>query len=255
MLYRFTGAQQERIVDLKDLYGGAVFLCGSHPSLNEFPLDRLYQPGIVVAAMNNAAISVRPDLWISADKAECYDKSILRDPGILKFARHVLKEDIIIPNREPQRWRHMPNMIFYHASDTIKAKDYLSNIKAFAWWRNVFMIAIQMLYYLGFRKIYLCGTKFQISSDAQYCYSSNLSDYQIRYNKTTYDMVLSQFKQCSSIIKNAGMSITSCTPQSSINSHVPYVPFDDAIDEALEDYPFVNTIPLRHSSTFRKDKI
>ena len=251
MFYRFTPDSRRKCIDLKDTYSGTIFLCGGHPSLNQEPLDLLYKPGIVTMAMNNTGTVFKPNLWVCADKAMCYSGSIIEDPSIQKFPR-LLYQDDIIHETPLKRWKHMPNTYFYGVSEDFKYHQILETSSLFVWWKNVFMIAVQLCHHLGFRKVYCCGTAFKIPDEKHYAYDVNLSPTQVDYNKRTYHNALGNFVRCQRFLEQGGMEFISCTPDSSINNHIPYIPFTEAIEQTRAKLPEPNLTQVKHSSETSK---
>jgi len=246
LFYRFTKDRRRKAVDLYDLYGGSVFLCGGHPSLKNEDLSLFSKPGISTLAMNNTATMFRPSFWVCADKPECYSPSVIHDPGILKFAR------LCHSHRQVGNgllWNHMPGTLFYSDSESaFKLNNVLHRSNKFAWWKNVFIIAIQLCYRLGFRKIYLCGVGLQIEKDAQYAYPSGLTDGQVNKNKGCYNNVYMQLRDIMPHYNRFGLRFVSCTPDSRSNEFLPYMPLTTAVAETLSNYPKVETINVKHSS-------
>jgi len=254
MFYRFTPDGRQKYIDLKDMQRGAVFICGGHPSLNDEPLELLNQPGIVTMAMNNTATIIRPNIWVCADKPPCYSTSIIKDPGIMKFARLLYAGEKFSDGELMANWNSVPNMFFYGVSPHFTHKTILNDTGALVWWKNVFMIAIQLAYRLGFRKIYLCGTAFNIDPKKQYAFDFKLNDYQQDYNQRTYDNAVQQFVKCLPTFKEHGLEVVSCTPISALNEHIEFMPLTEAIDAELKDYPAHDLTGIKHSSEFKENK-
>lgn len=260
MFYRFTKDGCRQTVDLKDLYPNEdLFLIGSHPSLKQENLDLFQQPGIVTMAMNNAATVVRPNIWLGADcVTKCYSKSIMRDPAIMKFARLTYVDDILFGDKtdNPVRLRHMPNMYFYGLSSNYNHTNFLneSNGNGLVWWKNVFTMAIQLAYQLGFRRIFCVGTAFSVSQSQQYAYEigESLNDYKIKYNQRTYDDAVKRLTKCLPHMQQCGLSIVSCTPFSKLNDHIPFQKFQSAIAEVTAKQPAPDLSGVMHSSELSK---
>lgn len=251
MFFRFTEDGRQKTCDLRDLHSGALVLCGGHPSLADEPLELLAQPGIVTMAMNNAALTLRPDLWVCADHASCYAPAILRDPGVLKFAR-LLYWNEPLPDGGP--WHRAPSTLFYGVSDSaFHSGNLLDDHLCFAWWKNVFVIALQLAYRLGFRKVYLAGAGFNVPNGRHYAFDHQLTGEQSEYSARTYDRVVDQVRQALPHFAERGFSLVSCTPGSALNAYLPFLPLRDAVEEILRDYPRRSTDGLRHSSEFTEE--
>lgn len=222
MFFRYVGGLRIA-VDLDGLFGGSVFLVGGHPSVKEH-LPKLEARGLSTMAMNNTGTVFRPTLWVGADKPDHYSPSIYHDPTIMKFAM-VSRASIIADGRP---WHRFPNMWFVVGIDQ-KARDLFLPGRDFAWWKNVFTMALQILHRLGFSRVYCVGSKFCISQEEQYSYESNLNPEQVRYNQRTYDMVISWMRQILPHAHRSHFEIISCTPGSKLNGFVQYMDLDEAI--------------------------
>ena len=101
----------------------------------------------------------------------------------MKFAmisrRNILAHDI--------DWKFIPNTYFFGTTDKWDIHNFLNLNRDFVWWKNTFYIAIQLLYRLGFRKVYLVGCKFDIDNDKkQYSYDTKLDEGAVKWNQKTY---------------------------------------------------------------------
>lgn len=247
MFYRFTQDGRRKTADLKDAFGGSIFVCGGHPSLLNEPLERFYEPSIVSLAMNNTATLFKPNLWIGADKAQCYSQSILKDPSIIKFGRLMYRDDII--DEQPlSRWRQMPNQWFYVIDEDYNHQTVCHDSNTLVWWKNVFILTVQLCYRLGFRKVYFCGTAFKMEDDKHYAYDVTLTADQLDYNRRTYHCALGDFVRCLPVFRRNGMDFISCTPESNMNQHIEFIPFTEAIDETRRQIPPIDLTHTKHSS-------
>jgi len=254
MLYRYNRANNRIPMDLDNLYQGSVILAGGSPVLLEdkLNLSRLKTPGIMVASMNNTATVVPSDLWICGDKPKCYSPRILRDPKLTKFAmisrRNILAADYI-------DWKFIPNTYFYGTTDQCTIENFLNNNRDYVWWKNTFYIAIQILYRMGFRRIFLIGCQFKISAERHYAYDVKLDEGAVKWNKMTYNTVVNNMIKLKPTFERKGLEIISCTPDSPLNEHYPTNTLEGAINEILEDYPKTHELDkVVHSSFFKKEK-
>jgi hypothetical protein len=238
MFYRYVG-QRRKAIDLDGIFDGSCFLIGGAPSLSAVK-DKFIGKPIVKMAMNNAATVVRPDLWVGADIPSNYSSSVILDPAPMKFTYISRRDDVI--NDIP--WKNIPNTYFVSSSQ-IKECSFFLNGRDFVWLKNVFTLALQILYRLGFNKVYTIGCAFKINKDSQYSYDTKLNDEQIKYTLNTYNSVMNQLAE---ILRNTpqGFELISCTPDSRLNDLVKYVSIDDAIKEAVSHIPTPNTIDCKH---------
>lgn len=239
MFFRFDGAVRKAI-DLDNIFSGSCFLLGGSPCLAEMKNKIAYQP-VAKMAMNNTATIVRPDLWVGADISKNYSTSILADPALMKFT-YISRRDTPVGDK---KWRDMPNTYFM-SSRQMKPNEFFLKNRDFSWDKNVFMLAIQLLYRLGFRRVYLLGCSFKIAQDNQYCYETRLDKGQVRYNQRTYDTAIRQVKGILGPAKEAGYEIISCTPDSKINDIVPFCDLNKVLQEELSKVPPHSTLDCNH---------
>lgn len=252
MLYRFTPDGRRLTLDPTGLYSGALFLCGSHPSLAAEPLDLLSKRGVVTLAMNNAAALFRPTLWIGADRPDCYARTVLEDAGILKLARLLYAEDEV-PGAG-RRWRELPGTLFYGVDDQrFTPESLLADWPTYVWWKNVFVIALQVAYRLGFRTVYLAGVGFTIPKGRVYAFDATLNAAETDYNRRTYAGTLEQVVAALPHLAASGLSLVSCTPGSALNDHLPFVPFREAVERVTSALPEPDTRALPHASRFQDE--
>ena len=232
MFYRFVN-KVRKAVDLENFHSGSCFLVGGNPQI-ECPdqWELLQKSGIMTMAMNNVAVKFKPTFWIGADKPINYSKSILYDSSFLHFAYLSRCTEKI----EDKVWWDLDNTLFIGSSADIKAKNFFKPLNHFVWWQNVFMIAIQILYHLGFRTVYTVGCKFEIYQQGQYSYGNFLTPEQVNYNKKTYRMVLGQLNGIIPHFEEAGFELVNCT-MNSVLSGIKFMNFKDAIDLELSKIP------------------
>ena len=239
MFYRFVGLRRKAI-DLDSLYSGACFLMGGSPCLNEVK-DELDKAPVVKVAMNNTGTIVRPTIWIGADKAENYSPSILADPTIMKFAV-ISRRDCEVDGKP---WRSLPNT-FFVSTKQMKPKEFFVPSRDFAWDKNVFTMALQLVYRLGFREVYTVGCSFKITKDAQYCYDTKLNENQVQYTQNTYNSALRQLRGLLPVAEKHDFRIFSSTPDSALNDLVDYVPLERAIAKVASAIPPHDTTSCKH---------
>lgn len=242
MFYRFVD-DERRAVDLENIHSGSCILVGGAPDLeNPDQWKMLQQLGITTMAMNNVATNFKPTYWVGADKSDNYSKSIIHDPSYLHFG--YLSRCTSVSDGKP--WKDYRNTIFLGSSEHIKASEFFDPLKHFVWWRNVFLLAIQVLYHLGFKKIYLLGCSFNISSEEQYSFETRLTAEQIDYNKNTYNMVLGQLKDIMPYFERHNFELISCTEESKLNNVIDYMKFEDVIKIMKDEIPKHDSINVDH---------
>jgi len=100
--------------------------------------------------------------------------------------------------------------------------------------------------------MYFCGVGLGIDKNKQYAYGTKLSDNQVEYNSRTYSQVFDQFKTHLPYFTEVGMEFYSCTEDSPMNTIIPFLTLNQAIQKVLENFPEHDTINVKHSSEFLK---
>jgi hypothetical protein len=239
MFFRYIGGMRKSI-DLDDIFSGSCFLLGGAPCLGDVK-DKLENTPVIKFAMNNTATIVRPDLWVGADVSKNFSDSVLLDPGPMKFAYITRRDNMICGTK----WKDVPNTYFM-TSVEMKSNEFFIKNRDFVWDKNVFTLALQIAYRLGFRRVYLVGCSFKITQDSQYCYSTKLDAGQVRYNQRTYNTAVDKLKNLLRFADSAKLEIISCTPDSKANDILRYVPLDDALQEELAKIPPHSTVGCNH---------
>ncbi len=248
MFFRYDG-EIRKSMDLDNVFSGACFLLGGSPCLMDSK-DKIANQPIIKMAMNNAATIVRPDLWVGADISKNYSTSVLVDPGVMKFT-YISRRDNQVNGR---KWKEMPNTYFMSSKQT-KPNEFFLRGRDFSWDKNVFVLAIQLAYRLGFRKVYLLGCSFKIAQDKQYCYETRLDKAQVEYNQKTYNVAIRQVRSLLGPAKDAGFEIISCTTDSKINEIVPFIDLDQALRDELSTIPAHDTVNCDHPKERDEDSV
>lgn len=250
MLYRYTKSQMRIPIDLYGIFEGeSCFLAGGSPVLKNENLEQLGEPGMNVMAMNNTASIVPCTMWIGCDKPPCYSQRIISDPRIMKFGV-ISRRDYEVGGKA---WKYYPNTYFMPTNDKFfNINNFLSMHRDFVWWKNTFYIAIQLLYRLGFRKIYLAGCQFKIKENKQYAYDTKLDKGMVGWNQKTYNYCVTVMKQLKPCFEKNGLEIISVTPDSPLNDIYRHISLDEAVKEVLKDFPKeYDTKNCKHSSEMK----
>lgn len=254
MFFRYTKSGLRIPVDLDGCWEGTCFIAGGAPSLaKEKNLKMLYQPGMNVLALNNTAMTLenKVTFWLGGDKPVCYSPRILMDPKILKFAIISRKLEKV----NGVEWYKLPSTFFFGTHDQFNTRNFLRFDRDFVWWKNTFYIAVQLAYRLGFRTVYLIGCGFHKKDKTDYSYNTKLDKAQKDWNERVYSKTVEGMKNLKPAIEKAGLQIISATKDSELNGIYPYVSFDDAIEDAMLDFPMDYEIEkCVHSSVLKSDK-
>ena len=202
-------------IDLSGLWAPhPAFLCGSGPTLPDYPLERLQERGVVSFGINNAAAVAHTKAWTFSDPQSKFHHALYFDPAVMTFAPHPkLKKRIIVKTREgfhstDIKVRDCPNTYGFDRSTQFDPENFFST--AFAHWgsgkhqpKNVepsgclatLLIGVRLLYYLGVRTIYLLG----------------IDHYGNRRRWKKEDRV---FERLLPVFERVGLDIFNCNPKS-----------------------------------------
>lgn len=254
ILLRSTRKGQHRLADLSDLFAGqTALLVGGAPSLKEQPLHLLEQRGVLTAAMNNAAIHFRPDLWISSDHPECYEPQILMDPKIMKFAPVGHADIQLGPAYGNMRYADMPNMFLYIQDNLIPMDAYLDDHKGVPWYMNTLLSSIHILYQLGIRTIILGGSDFSCSPlNAMYAHATALDDLQRKWNMDLYNHLVDELCTLKPYFESKRLLLMDCSKNSRLSHTYKHLTMEEAVAVCLRQFPkeMVDPKTLPHCSKF-----
>ncbi len=113
--------------------GYHVFLILGGPSLNDLPLERLRQRGVVTFAVNNVAAHprIRPQMWTYGDTPWKFHDAIWRDGGVMKFSPQPKDGSKLYTKRDGEfvkLSRHagdMPNVLGVRRNSTFRPDEWL----------------------------------------------------------------------------------------------------------------------------------
>lgn len=203
-----------------------AILVGGGSSLSHIDTTKLTGPGKTVFGLNTTYPHVRPDIWIGMDDPKCYDRKVFYE-GFPKIVRgnHFDKECEGVPLKE------IPGVYFASVSEYEHKADIFYRIgkdtTTFIWDHNVFVTALNLILYMGFKKIYLAGVDFSLDS-GDYSYSKNcLTSEQKNWNSSLYSKLYKYTEWLASTGKFCGIDIESISPNSSINTILPYTSLED----------------------------
>jgi hypothetical protein len=119
--------------------------------------------------------------------------------------------------------------------------------------RSVMLAAFKMMYYLGFRNIYLLGADFKMEKGKDnYAFPQNRTDNLIRGNNQTYQDLNKRFVALLPEFYEKGLKVYNCNKDSNLTSF-PYMSYENAVKNATE--PFNKTIDtLGWYDQYEKDK-
>lgn len=239
-------------VSLSQFYAGrSAFLVLSGPSLNQLDLEQLNQRGIVSMGVNNSWAVHRPNLWCCVDPPNRFLDAGWKDPGILKFIPSSLmnaKLGVQNPDgtiRESAfRVRQMPGVFGFRRADAFDHRTFLID-DAVHWGclegdqdavsiqgkRSVMLVALRMLHYLGFSRVFLLGCDFTMSDEQKYAFDEGRSANAIKHNNALYASLAKRFDAMREHFKKHNYQVYNCSPGSQLESF-ERMQFSEAIELA-----------------------
>lgn len=239
----FTDVKKNVIPIENHFKGYPCFITVGGPSLKNFELDKLNQPGIMTFGVNNSPSIYRPKLWTFVDDPDKFLLSIWQDPTIMKFSPHAKNNKYLFNSA---KWREAnitvgecPNVVYYHRNEHFQPDKFLSektvnwgNHKSRGGTRSVFLAAIKICYLLGFRTLFLVGCDFKMEMGKQnYAFSQERTKASVNNNNKTYQVLNERFDTLRPIFEENNFFVFNCTPNSGLKSF-PFIDFNDAIDIA-----------------------
>lgn len=212
--FQKTGDDYQKLTYLNRYLGESIILCGTGPSLHDVDPGALRKKGLPILGLNNAFEVVELDFWMAFDGPTQFDKKIWAKDCV-KFYTWNWRKEAAVKNGK--------NILFYKAygleggspegfdEDLVVNGPYIN----FVFEGCTFPMALHMVYWLGFRKVFLVGCDFGGES-----YLSALSE------EFHEDHQLLNLKKGLNALRGASdagaLELISCTANSPINSFLPY---------------------------------
>lgn len=199
--------------------GQSIILCGTGPSLHDMDADKLKGSQLPLFGLNNAFEVVDLDFWMAFDEPGQFDKK-LWSRDCIKFYPWDYRNKYIV--------RKASNVFFYKAYGLSRenhegGEEFREDLELggpyinFIFEGYTFSMALHMIYWLGFSKVFLAGCDFGGESQ--------LSELSSNYNEADQQCVLQKGLECLEEIKSRGaLELVSCTADSPINEFLPYQP-------------------------------
>ena len=201
-------------------------------------------PGVISVAINNAALVHEPDIMVALDSVNTISWGLLNNPRILKLLNYSRAFEEI----EGKRLCYQPNTLFFDllGEQDITMAEFCSPHGPLPFWRNTFFTALAAMYQLGFKKVYLIGCTFDASSS--YANRQQISDRARKHNESRYRELAEHLKTLLPMVKDEGMEVFNCHPDSPIEDVCPYVPYEDAIGEIVMQATSIPFNEFRHAA-------
>lgn len=236
------------------------FYIGAGPSLLSQPLGLLSSRGILTFAVNNvAAKTVKPNLWCCGDEPKSFHDVIWNDPTILKFcpANKSQKHYYIDGKNSDQAARFTPNTFIYNLPTKSRFDENKFLSEDVCTWgndtnivdtvgqkggRSIMLVAFKLMYFLGFKRIYLLGCDFNMQHDKKksgygltYAFPQYKHQGGVASNNKCYEILNKRFKVLYPKLKEKGVQVFNCTPNSGLTAF-PVMDFEEAIKIASKPF-------------------
>lgn len=231
MLYWASKSDADIPINLQGFYNGAtVFFIGCGPSLKQIDLSVFERErGLMTMAVNNiAARNIKPNLWISADTPIQFHENIWRDPTILKFVR---RSNYYKPIRTGEFVRNMPAVYYFDINEDFDSNSFLTeptvnfgnHSNSYDEFGNkggrcVMLMALKILYYLGFKYIYLVGCDFNMRFEEPYAFEQGKHKGGCSSNNDKFRLMNDRLTSLAPKFKAAGVTVKNCTPNSKLTA-------------------------------------
>lgn len=252
-LYFYTNNGQS--VSLKNFYRNQqAFLLLSGPSLNSCDLSQLSKRGIMTMGVNNSWSIFKPNLWVSVDDPGNFIDTGWKDPTITKFVPVGHYHKLLIVKEESGEFRpsqfkvrDMPGVYYFRRNLKFQSRTFLTE-NTINWGvddetvdelgckggRSVMLAAVKILYYLGFRTIYLLGADFNMEVGKQnYAFKQDRTESSVKGNNSTYRNLDKRFTAMLPDFNAAGLQVYNCYKDSGLKAF-QHMSFEKAIEKASE---------------------
>jgi len=242
---------QDEPVPLKGMMKGAsAFLCVNGPkAMAAIDKSLLYKPGITRMCVNNGAKAVRPNLWTCVDPPDRFLKSVYFDPTIMKFVpqgfctKQLWDTELDVPHTK--KLTEAPNVYQYARETGFDPEKFLTSNRV-CWGlgkgqtykkatgvRSVMLVAMRLLYELGFSKIFIVGCDFHMDPDQPYSFKEEKHTGGCRSNNNSYAGLNLMFSEVRRFFEAEGVTIYNTYANSGLRAF-DHIPFEEAIEYALQ---------------------
>jgi hypothetical protein len=179
-----------------------AFLLAGGPSTEDLALDLL--DGQHVMAMNNSHLLHKPTMWTCMDNwhdpFRGLDGSVLAQDDVMKFVPHYRK------TKARNVWRVGVTERFdwwrFFSTETVM------------WDRSTFVVALRILYDLGFRRVFLLGVDFNMQKGKEYAMPQGTYKGHLEGNNRYYVRLQQEFELLQPVFQSLGFHVYNCNPKS-----------------------------------------
>lgn len=255
-MHLYTTSSQS--LSLRNLYRGSHgFIILSGPSLNMHDLSLLSETrGIVTMGVNNSWSVFKPNLWICLDEPHYFLDMCWKDPSIMKFVPFVfsnknigIKDENGKFSKSPLWVNNLPSVLYFKRNLRFRVKEFLteptvnwgvddndSDELGLTGGRNIILAAVKMMYYLGFRTIYLLGADFKMEEGKPtHAFSQHKNLKNIPGHNASFDTINKRFVAMLPEFELAGLRVFNCYEDSGLTAF-PYMSYAEAIHVASKEF-------------------
>ncbi len=166
MFFQMTTEKRTEIVNLAHRFAGPVvsscWLLGGGPSLSLLPVEEIARTPTAKMGVNLAGTHlIRPTFWTAYDPSSRFHRSVYLDPSIMKFVARRRGMDLV--PETTFKVCESPNLYLFDGDDQRGFANFVHpSHQKIVDWQDSFVQAIDILYQLGFRRIYLAGCEMQV---------------------------------------------------------------------------------------------
>ncbi len=161
LFWRVGPDGREKPVDWEEACGSSsgsfCFVLGGGPELSQLDMGELERTPAARLSINLAGTGlIRPHFWTAYDPTARFSRSTYLDPGIVKFVHRRRAFDLI----PETTWKvcEAPRMYFFQGDRERGFTDFLdARQQRIVDWNDSLVQAIDVLYRLGFRTLFLAG--------------------------------------------------------------------------------------------------
>ena len=230
-------------------YPSPGFLVCGGPSVNNYPIEKLRERGIISFGINNVAAHVPVDAWTFSDPQNKFHHGLFFDPKIITFApipklkKHVRAK---LPDGSfrivDKIVRDCPNVFGYDRKTVFTPETFFST--TYGQWGMggkqdnreftclcTMLLGIRLMHYLGCTRVYMLGVDFWMTEEAQYAFNQDKSVRNGRYSNEN-----EMLKMLQPTFEKHNFKMFNCNKETKCDA-VPYISFDEAFDDCKGSVP------------------
>lgn len=229
----------------------AIFLLAIGPSLATLDLSQLknkYTCGMKLVPVKY----FMPTFWVVLEEDRAtMPEEIWENKRLIKItSEEVFNKGYLQwlpPEKRIQRFEsinRLSNMYYFKLHETFKASTYFTE-EGISWGlasekrdefgvkgrRSIFLVFFKLFYYLGFRKIYLCGVDFSMSVQQPYAYNKSKPEHAVALNNTLYETLSQRLAALLPYFQERGLQVFNCNPNSNLKVF-PYKSYEECLLES-----------------------